>query len=97
MKKQYFTYILASDRNGTLYIGVTSDMSRRIEEHRSGQSNSFTQKYRVHRLVYYEMYDSPEDAIHREKNIKAWKRAWKLRLIEESNPGWNDLSVTLFN
>lgn len=88
-------YILASERNGTLYVGMTSGLSRRGEQHRISESNSFTKKYNVHTLVYYEAYDSPEEAIRREKNIKAWKRAWKLRLIESVNPQWSDLAESL--
>ena len=84
-------YILASDRNGTLYIGVTSDIGRRISEHRSNIVGGFTQKYDVHRLVYVEFHDEIADAISREKQIKKWRRAWKLELIEKSNPTWRDL------
>ncbi|MCD6075316.1 MAG: nuclease family protein [Rhodospirillales bacterium] len=85
-------YILASDRNGTLYIGVTSNIARRISEHRSNAAEGFTQKYSVHRLVYIEFHDEIADAISREKQIKKWRRAWKLELIEKSNPTWRDLN-----
>ncbi|MEJ0073232.1 MAG: GIY-YIG nuclease family protein [Candidatus Saccharibacteria bacterium] len=95
MRKQYFTYILASKPGGVLYTGVTNDLARRSDEHSAGVRQGFTSKYYVHRLVYYEAYDSPEDAIRREKNIKAWKRDWKIELIEGSNPEWRDLSATL--
>ena len=95
MRKQYFVYILASKRNGTLYTGMTSKLSDRITQHRNGLGSTFTARYRVHRLMYYESYDDPSEAIRREKNIKAWKRAWKVRLIEESNPYWEDLSAKL--
>lgn len=95
MKKQYFVYILASQRNGTLYVGMTSDLARRVDEHKQETVEGFTRKYHVHILVYYEVYDSPDEAISREKNMKAWQRAWKLRLIEEYNPGWKDLADEL--
>lgn len=95
MKKQYFVYILASERNGTLYVGMTSNLARRVYEHKQETVEGFTQKYHVHMLVFYETYDSPEEAIHREKNVKAWKRVWKLRLIEEYNPEWKDLADDL--
>ncbi len=84
-------YILASDRNGTLYIGVTSDIARRMSEHRSNAAEGFAQKYNVHRLVHIEFHDEIADAISREKQIKKWRRAWKLELIEKSNPTWHDL------
>lgn len=87
----YFVYILASDRNGTLYIGVTNDLIRRIYEHKSKVVRGFTSRYGVDRLVWFEVYDDPATAIAREKEIKKWRRAWKLRLIEESNPQWLDL------
>jgi len=84
-------YILASDRNGTLYTGVTSDLARRIWEHKNGSKEGFTKRYDVHSLVWYEQHETMESAITREKTIKKWERAWKLRLIEESNPEWRDL------
>lgn len=84
-------YILASQRNGTLYIGVTSDPIKRVWEHKHGAVEGFTRKYRVHALVYFEQHARMEEAIVREKQIKKWNRAWKLRLIEESNPEWRDL------
>lgn len=93
--KQYYVYILASGRNGTLYTGMTNNIARRIDEHRDKAVQSFTEKYSVHKLVYYEVFDSPEEAIRREKNIKAWKRAWKLRLVESTNVQWEDLSQSL--
>jgi putative endonuclease len=93
--KQWYVYILASKRNGTLYIGITNDLARRGDEHRSEAVKSFTQKYRVHRLVYYEVYDSPDEAIRREKSMKAWQRIWKLRAIEEINPEWKDITNDL--
>ncbi len=87
---------MASKKNGTLYVGMTNDLVRRIQEHHSRAIKGFTEKYMVHRLVYYEVYDSPEEAIRSEKNIKAWQRAWKIRLIETVNPSWQDISNDLF-
>ena len=84
-------YILASKRNGTLYVGVTSDPVKRLWEHRHGVVDGFTSKYKVHALVYLEQYDRMEEAILREKQTKKRNRAWKIRLIEESNPEWRDL------
>ncbi len=84
-------YILASKRNGTLYIGVTSDMPNRMFDHREGRYPGFTSKYGVKLLVYYEMHESMEIAIRRETQLKKWRRIWKLRLIEEMNPNWDDL------
>ena len=86
-----YVYILSSRRHGTLYIGVTSDLVRRVWEHREGIVPGFTKKYRVHRLVYYEAVGSIVDAIEREKRLKKWRRDWKIRLIEETNPTWDDL------
>ena len=91
MSKQYYLYIVASPRNGTLYIGVTSDIIKRITEHKMKAVPGFTSKYNVDKLVYYEIYPDPISAITREKNIKKWNRRWKLRLIEETNPQWCDL------
>jgi putative endonuclease len=76
---------------GTLYIGVTSDLVRRVAEHRLKLAEGFTERYDVGRLVYFEQFDDPENAIRREKRLKKWNRAWKIRLIEENNPNWNDL------
>ncbi|MEI7805613.1 MAG: GIY-YIG nuclease family protein [Hyphomicrobiales bacterium] len=86
----YFVYILASRRHGTLYIGVTNDMRRRMEEHRLGVGSKFVRQYRVMRLVHIETFDDPESAIRREKQIKKWNRDWKIRLIEENNLEWRD-------
>lgn len=86
----YF-YILASKRNGTLYCGVTNDLVRRIAEHKSGEITGFTARYNVKMLVYYEGTENIADAIHREKCVKEWQRAWKLELIEKFNPDWRDL------
>jgi putative endonuclease len=89
--KQYYVYILTSRRNGTLYIGVTSDLPKRVYEHKQDLIDGFTKKYNVHTLVYYEAHTHIEGAITREKQIKKWERAWKLKLIEEMNPEWDDL------
>jgi putative endonuclease len=88
---QYYIYILASQRNGTLYTGVTSNLVRRVFEHKEGVADGFTKKYGIKQLVYFEVFDNPQNAIDREKQIKAWQRAWKIKLIEEANPHWNDL------
>lgn len=93
--KEYYIYILASKRNGTLYTGVTSDLVRRIWQHKSGEIKGFTSKYKVNQLVYYETHSDILEAIKREKNIQAWKRNWKLHLIEEKNPNWDDLSHSI--
>lgn len=87
--------MLASRRNGTLYIGVTSDLIKRIWEHKNNVVEGFTRTYEVHLLVWYELHESMESAIRRERALKEWKRGWKLRLIESSNPEWNDLYPTL--
>lgn len=91
----FYVYILASQRNGTLYVGVTNDIARRIYEHRTGNGASFTRQYQVHLLVWMEPYDDPVSAIAREKQIKGWNRNWKLRLIEKDNPDWLDLYESL--
>ncbi len=84
-------YILASERNGTLYIGVTSDLVKRVWEHKNNFVDGFTKRYGVHTLVWYEVHETMESAITREKALKYWKRGWKLGLIETSNPDWLDL------
>ena len=89
--KNYYVYILASERNGTLYIGVTNDLVRRVYEHKNGLVEGFTKKYKIHNLVYYESSENIESAIQREKILKSWNRKWKLDLIEKNNPEWNDL------
>lgn len=91
MTKQPCVYILASRRNGTLYVGVTSDLIKRIWEHKNDQVDGFTQRYAVHSLVWYEVHENMESAISREKSIKEWQRKWKLELVESSNPEWKDL------
>src|SRR5262249_6858599 len=90
-EKCYWVYILASRIGGTLYIGVTNNLIRRVYEHRVDLVEGFTKQYGVHRLVYFEQYDSIEQAILREKRLKKWNRAWKIQLIEENNPNWDDL------
>ena len=95
MARQYYVYILASKRNGPLYIGMTNNLARRVWEHKQGLIKGFTQKYDVNRLVYSESFARARDAIEREKRLKKWNRAWKIQLIESVNPGWKDLSETL--
>ncbi|MBR0739900.1 GIY-YIG nuclease family protein [Bradyrhizobium liaoningense] len=90
-ERHYYVYILASKIGGTLYIGVTNDLIRRVAEHKSKLIESFTEKYDVARLVHFEQFDDPENAIKREKRLKKWNRAWKVRLIEKENPNWDDL------
>jgi putative endonuclease len=88
----YAVYILASGRHGTLYIGVTNDLHRRMTEHQLGKGSEFVRKYRVTKLVHVEFFDDPESAIVREKRLKKWNRDWKLALIEQENPDWQDLT-----
>ena len=92
----YYVYIMASKRNGTLYIGVTNDLIRRVYEHKNNLIEGFTNKYRVHKLVYWEQSENIESALQREKQLKIWKRQWKLALIEEHNANWQDLYEELF-
>jgi len=89
--RNFYVYILASRIGGTLYVGVTNDLIRRVYEHRSDAVEGFTKRYDVHRLVYFECFDEIEQAIHREKRLKKWTRAWKIALIEKDNPNWIDL------
>ena len=91
MEKYFFVYILASRRNGTLYVGVTSSLVQRVWQHKEGFVAGFTERYGVKMLVWFEQHDSAESAILREKQLKRWNRAWKIRLIEEKNPYWNDI------
>ncbi|SNR85571.1 MULTISPECIES: GIY-YIG nuclease family protein [unclassified Azospirillum] len=91
MSRTYHVYIMASDRNGTLYVGITSDLARRVYEHRQGAMAGFTKRYGVKRLVYLEPFDDVEHALQRERQIKKWNRNWKLELIEKTNPQWLDL------
>ncbi len=97
MNKQPAVYILASKRNGTLYIGVTSNLAKRIWEHKNNLIEGFTKRYGVHRLIWYELHETMESAIQREKQIKEWKRKWKLELIESVNPNWQDIYHTMFD
>jgi putative endonuclease len=93
--QDYFVYILASRRNGTLYVGVTNDLARRAGEHKGKQVPGFTKRHGVDILVWYEVHNDINEAIAREKQIKGWNRAWKVRLIEKQNPVWNDLAGSL--
>ena len=95
MQRQPCVYILASRRHGTLYIGVTSDLLGRIYQHRTKVTRGFTSRYAVFRLVHYELADTMDAAIAREKQLKAWKRDWKIALIEDRNPTWDDLALSL--
>lgn len=95
MNKQPTVYILTSKRNGTIYIGVTSDLVKRIWEHRNNMVEGFTKRYNIHHLVWYELHESMESAIQREKRLKEWKRSWKIKLIEKTNPDWQDLYHTI--
>ncbi len=95
MDKNYYVYILASQKNGTLYIGVTSDLRRRVYEHKNDLIPGFTQEYQVHKLIYFEIHSDVNQAILREKRLKKWKRQWKIELIEKSNPEWKDLYENL--
>lgn len=95
MTTHYAVYILASRRNGTLYTGVTNNLPRRVWEHKNDVTDGFTKKYKIHMLVYYEMYQNVIAAITREKEIKNYKRSWKIQLIEQGNPIWEDLYFSL--
>lgn len=90
--KTYYVYIMASKRNGTLYVGVTNDLIKRAYQHKNNLADGFTKKYSVHSLVYYETTNDIKSALAREKQLKKWKRQWKLELIERDNPEWNDLA-----
>ena len=89
--RSYWVYILASNPRGTLYIGVTNGIIRRVEQHHAGKASSFTRRYKVHRLVWFREFESSREAIQREKTMKEWPRAWKVNLIERENPHWVDL------
>ena len=95
MERQPCVYMLASERNGTLYTGVTSNLLKRVWEHKNNLVEGFTNKYGVHTLVWYELHNTMDTAIQREKEIKNWKRAWKLKMIEKMNPHWHDLNSDL--
>lgn len=91
----FYVYLLASGKHGTLYLGVTRDLIRRVYEHKTKAKPGFTSQYSVDRLVWYEVYDDPITAITREKELKKWRRDWKIRLIEEDNPDWSDLYIRI--
>ena len=92
---QYYLYLLASIKNGTLYVGVTNNLLKRVFEHKNDSVDGFSKKYKVHKLVYYEEINNVKVAIQREKQIKKWKRQWKINLIEKNNPEWKDLYYDL--
>jgi putative endonuclease len=91
MRKTYGIYIMTNKYHGTLYTGITNNLLRRVYEHKNNYVDGFTKKYKLHSLVYYELFEKPEYAIQREKQLKKWKRAWKISLIEKDNPKWIDL------
>lgn len=95
MNRSYYVYILASKSNSTLYIGFTNDLKRRVFEHKNNLVEGFTEKYKVHKLVYFEQTVNVYSAIEREKRMKAWKREWKVNLIEKENKNWDDLYLQL--
>jgi len=90
-EKLFYVYIMASEKNGTLYIGVTSNLLNRVSQHKNKELKGFTEKYNIKKLVYYEIFSDSLSAITREKHIKKWNREWKINLIEKDNPGWKDL------
>ena len=90
-KHNYYVYMMASVKNGVIYIGVTGDLAERIYRHKNNLGSEFTSEYKVYKLVYYKRFEQIEDAIRREKQMKKWRRQWKINLIEENNPGWEDL------
>ncbi len=91
----YYVYILAKEKNSTFYVGITSDLAKRVYEHKTNTADGFTKKYNVKTLVYYEIFDDAENAIKREKRLKRWNRRWKIKIIEDMNPNWDDLYDTL--
>jgi putative endonuclease len=95
MTKYFFVYILASKKNGTIYIGITNNLIRRIYEHKNNVIEGFTKRYKVYNLVYFETFYDSYNAILREKRLKKWNRSWKIKLIEKENPEWNDLYNTI--
>jgi putative endonuclease len=95
MLNQFYVYILASRKHGTLYVGITNNLVQRAYQHKAKAVQGFTKRYDVRLLVYFEIFEDPVSAIAREKQLKKWKREWKIQLIEEKNPGWIDLSATL--
>lgn len=90
-EKNFYVYILAKAQNSTFYVGITSDLVKRVWEHKNDIADGFTKKYGIKNLVYYEIFGDPENAIKREKQLKKWNRPWKMRIIEEMNPKWSDL------
>ncbi len=90
-EKKFYVYIMAKGRNSTFYVGMTSNLQKRVWEHKNDVANGFTKKYEIKNLVYYEIFDDPENAIKREKRLKKWTRTWKMKTIEELNPDWKDL------
>ncbi len=94
-QKTFYAYILASKWHGTLYVGMTNNLTRRVQEHKEKRCSSFTAKYNVDQLVYYTSYDNSVEAVTMEKRLKRWNRDWKIELIEENNPDWKDLSLDL--
>ena len=95
MEKRFFVYILASAKHGTLYVGVTSDLVKRVHQHKLKVAAGFTQRYGVDKLVYYEIFEDATNALQREKQLKKWHRTWKIELVEQHNPGWVDLGIGL--
>jgi putative endonuclease len=93
--KQGYVYIMTNKPKGTLYVGVTSDLVKRVYEHKNKLADGFTKKYNLHKLVHYEIFDSIEDAIKREKQLKNWRRDWKIELVTKNNPQWEDLASTI--
>jgi putative endonuclease len=93
MDRRYFVYIMTNRKDGTLYVGVTNNIQRRVAEHASGEPPGFTKQYNLKRLVYYEEHNEVQMALSREKNMKAWKRQWKIDLIQKDNPDWKDFSL----
>jgi len=96
-EKLSYVYIMASCKNGTMYVGVTSNLENRVDEHKQGVFKGFTEKYKVKDLVYFEIFGDIGEAIIREKQLKKWNRQWKMRIIEKDNPEWLDLSIETFN
>ncbi|RKE94757.1 GIY-YIG nuclease family protein [Ichthyenterobacterium magnum] len=94
---QFYVYILSNKKNGTLYIGMTNNLERRMFEHKNNLVDGFTKKYGLHKLIYFEQFQFVNDAIKREKQLKNWNRQWKIDLIEKNNKNWNDLSFDWFN
>jgi putative endonuclease len=94
-QKTYYIYILASKKNGTLYIGLTNDLVKRVCEHKERVVKGFTEKYHVNQLVYYEIHSSSYEAVSRERQMKKWNREWKIKLVEKTNPDWNDLYLSI--